>query len=98
MSERAIEAMARPLRWKLADAISFAVTNTYGHASDYLVEADAALSVIAALAEDDAAVERSMKAVLKAWRQAGVSASPELEASEIAARAAIAALLKAEAK
>ena len=43
------ELLARPLRWKLADAISFAVSGAYGHASDYLVEADAALSVIAAL-------------------------------------------------
>lgn len=89
MSER-----AKTLREKLIAALS----NKDGELCDHFGEAspekmaDAALSVITALAEDDAAVERSMKAVLKAWRQAGVSASPELEASEIAARAAIRAL------
>lgn len=69
MTERAIEAAARPLRWKMADAISFAVTGTYSHASDYLVEADAALSVIAALAEDEAAVEKIGKAANVAWHK-----------------------------
>ena len=47
---------------------------------------------LSALKEDPEVVERSMKAVLKAWSRAGVSATPQLEASEIAARAALSAI------
>jgi len=38
-------------------------------------------------------VEQCMKAVLKSWKHAGVTCSPDLEASELAARAVIATLL-----
>jgi hypothetical protein len=44
---------------------------------------------LSALGQDEGAVEASMKSVLKSWKQAGVKCSPDLEASELAARAVL---------
>jgi hypothetical protein len=58
----------------------------------------AILAWLEAIAEDggrDAPglVEQCMKAVLKSWKHAGVTCSPDLEASELASRAVLSVLL-----
>lgn len=56
MTERAIEAAARPLRWKLADAISFAVTGTvYTYPKTFVARAPTpAAALVAALLKAEA--------------------------------------------
>lgn len=59
----------------------------------------AILAYLEALAEDEGqdapgTVEQCMKAVLKSWKHAGVTCSPDLEASELAARAVLRTLIQ----
>jgi hypothetical protein len=87
------------LRDDIAMAICMASCGMAAHRSDYMADADAAiLAYLSALVEDEGqdapgTVEQSMKAVLKSWKHAGVTCSPDLEASEIAARAVLRTLL-----
>jgi hypothetical protein len=67
---------------------------------DHLCDARAAiLAYLETLAGDEkqdapGTVEQCMKAVLKSWKHAGVTCSPDLEGSELAARAVLKVILQ----